>query len=107
AERSGIDAAARLLMLALQSSDLEPTKSSRADLADMALASGVELRLVDEIGCWATHLQVTAFRGQMVLSGEVPVEKDRSLAEEIARQTSGGVDVKHELVVPAPPVGGI
>lgn len=71
-------------------------RTSGAQLDD----EGIELRSNSRLSAVAgSHINVTSYNRQVLLTGEVPTEKDKAVAEQIVRQVDNVRNVLNELSV--------
>lgn len=91
----------------LQLPELTKTPESAQRLADLALGSLVEARIVSSTGVWVHGLRATAERGVVTITGEVITDEDRDIAEEIAGAVPGVRSVINELRIQPPPLTGM
>jgi hypothetical protein len=87
--------------------EVSRTPDSVERLENLALASLVEARLVNNAGIWVHGLRAVADRGQVTISGEVITDEDRDVAEEIALSVPGVRAVVNELRIQPPPLTGM
>lgn len=87
--------------------EINKTSESAERLQNLALASLVEARLVNNAGIWVHGLRVTAEQAEVTLTGEVITDEDRDIAEEIAANVPGVRDVINELRIQPPPLTGM
>ena len=76
-------------------------------LDDLALASQVEVRLVNNTGIWVHGLRAIADRGEVTITGEVITDEDRDVAEDVAAAVPGVRGVINELRIQPPPLTGM
>ena len=87
--------------------EVSRTADSVERLQNLALASLVEARLVNNAGIWVHGLRAVTERGQVTISGEVITDEDRDVAEEIALGVPGVRAVVNELRIQPPPLTGM
>ncbi len=84
--------------------EVSRTADSVARLENLALASLVEARLVNNAGIWVHGLRAVSDHGQVTISGEVIAAEDRDLAREIALSVPGVRSVVNDLRIQPPPL---
>jgi cytidylate kinase len=105
--RWAVPAAADYLSDLLNLPEISKTVESTEQLENLALASLVEARLVNNAGIWVHGLKVLADRGEITVTGEVITDEDRDIAEEIAADVEGVRGVINELRIQPPPLTGM
>jgi cytidylate kinase len=91
----------------LQLPEIVKSAESAQRLDDLALASLVEVRLVNNTGIWVHGLRATAEHGEVTITGEVITDEDREVAEEVAISVPGVRGVINELRIQPPPLTGM
>jgi len=79
--------------------ELTPSAGSAQVLADRALASRVEMRLLLDPRIGSTSLRILASRGEVTLSGTLATDEEKEIAELVAANTPGVNRLISELVV--------
>jgi osmotically-inducible protein OsmY len=102
--RWSVPAAAEYLEDLIGLPEVSRTADSVARLENLALASLVEARLVNNAGIWVHGLRAVADRGQVTISGEVIAAEDRDVAREIALGVPGVRSVVNDLRIQPPPL---
>lgn len=105
--RWAVPAAAEYIGDLLNLPEINKTADSSERLENLALASLVEARLVNNAGIWVHGLKVIADRGEVTVTGEVITDEDRDVAEEIAAGVPGVRGVVNELRIQPPPLTGM
>ncbi len=105
--RWAVPAAAEYLADLLNLPEISKTVESSEQLENLALASLVEARLVNNAGIWVHGLKVLADQGEVTVTGEVITDEDRDIAEEIAAGVEGVRGVINELRIQPPPLTGM
>src|ERR1051326_7309641 len=75
-------------------------ESMRENVDDKTITTKVKTALIRDPNVKASQVNVTTFKGVVQLSGFVENQSQKDRAGEIARQTSGVVDVHNDLIVP-------
>ena len=75
-------------------------ESMRENVDDKTISTKVKTALIRDPNVKASQVNVTTFKGVVQLSGFVENQSQKDRAGEIARQTSGVVDVHNDLIVP-------
>jgi osmotically-inducible protein OsmY len=91
----------------LELPEIVKSAESAQRLEDLALASLVEVRLVNNTGIWVHGLRATSERGEVTITGEVITDEDREVAEEVAAAVPGVRGVINELRIQPPPLTGM
>ncbi len=65
---------------------------------DVAISDDVRARLAADAQVGASHVQVDTTNGVVHLTGNVPTDRDRSSAEQIARDTAGVRSVDNNII---------
>lgn len=106
--KGGIAAACAVMALSASAqtanspSDSSGTKETiREHIDDAAITTKVKAALATEKGLKALHIHVKTQGGQVSLTGSVPTELQKSLAEETTKNVSGVVSVNNHLKVKA------
>jgi osmotically-inducible protein OsmY len=66
---------------------------------DATLTTRVKAKFAEDRTVSAMAISVETFKGVVMLSGVAKSAEERSTAEQLARSTSGVVDVKNEIIV--------
>lgn len=66
---------------------------------DATLTTRVKAKFAENRTVSAMAISVETFKGVVMLSGVAKSAEERSTAEQLARSTSGVVDVKNEIIV--------
>lgn len=68
---------------------------------DATLTTRVKAKFAEDRTVSAMAISVETFKGVVMLSGVAKSVEERSMAERLARNTSGVVDVRNEIIVRA------
>lgn len=66
---------------------------------DATLTTRVKAKFAEDRTVSAMAISVETFKGVVMLSGVAKSAEERSMAEKLARNTSGVADVKNEIIV--------
>jgi cytidylate kinase len=86
---------------------LAPTSEDSQRLADLTLASQVEVTLLNQPNVWVNALKVRAENGRVRIEGEVIADEDREAVEQVVRAIEGVRIIDNDLRIQPPPLTGM
>jgi cytidylate kinase len=105
--RFTVPQAADLVVSLVERGMLMPTSEDKRRLADLTLASRVEVSLLNQPNVWVNALKVWAQDGRVRIEGEVIGDEDREAVEQAVRAIEGVKMVDNDLRIQPPPLTGM